>query len=397
MKKNISTQNIHKIRIIYILKSLAQKAGLDRVIADKINYLVGLGYNISLVTYEQGQHPLSYHIHPSVKHYDLDTRFFALAKHPLFIRLYYFLKMKKDFRMKFRQIVRDTQPDIIITTTYSLKIAKELLKEKKNAKILIESHINYDSVLRQNDYNGMLKYFFKLYDKRNIKTLQKFDMLIALTNCDAEQWKKSGINTKIIPNPVTDYPEIIEPNKSDFNRILAVGRLNHQKGFDKLIEAFSLISNEHPSWHIDIFGHGELQEELQIFINNKGLNNNITINPPKEDIYNEYLSSSFYVLSSSFEGLPLVLIEAMSCALPCVSFDCPYGPSEIIADGIDGLLVKNGDVKDLAQKMDWMITHPKERNEMALTARKNAERYKIDNIMRKWISLFTSLISSNSN
>jgi glycosyltransferase involved in cell wall biosynthesis len=196
---------------------------------------------------------------------------------------------------------------------------------------------------------------------------------------------------------VTDYPEIIEPNKSDFNRILAVGRLNHQKGFDKLIEAFSLISNEHPSWHIDIFGHGELQEELQIFINNKGLNNNITINPPKEDIYNEYLSSSFYVLSSSFEGLPLVLIEAMSCALPCVSFDCPYGPSEIIADGIDGLLVKNGDVKDLAQKMDWMITHPKERNEMALTARKNAERYKIDNIMRKWISLFTSLISSNSN
>ena len=87
----------------------------------------------------------------------------------------------------------------------------------------------------------------------------------------------------------------------------------------------------------------------------------------------------------------------MSCALPCVSFDCPYGPSEIIADGIDGLLVRNGDVKDLALKMDWMITHPKERNEMALTARKNAERYKIDNIMRKWISLFTSLISSNSN
>ena len=393
----MDTQDYQNIRIIYVLKSLAQKAGLDRVIADKINYLARLGYEINLVTYEQGQHPLSYDIHPSVKHFDLDTRFFALAKYPLLLRLYHFIKMKKTFRMRLRKIVRDTEPSIIITTTYSLKIAKELLKEKRNAKTIIESHINFDSVLRQNDYhNFVLKSLFKLYDKINLNALNKYDVLVALTNSDASQWKNLGINVCIIPNPVTLYPKMTDTIKPEYNRILAVGRLNHQKGFDKLISAFSLISNDHPLWHIDIYGHGELREELQKDIIKRGLENRIIINPPKEDIYHEYFNSDFYVLSSSFEGLPLVLIEAMSCALPCVSFDCPYGPSEIITDGIDGLLVRNGNVEELAQKMAWMITHPEERKEMAKKARKNAEKYKIDNIMKQWHMLFNTLIPSIS-
>lgn len=390
----MGTHNHHNIRIVYVLKSLAQKAGLDRVIADKINYLVSLGYDITLVTYEQGQHPLSYALPPSVNHFDLDTRFFALAKYPLLFRVYHFIKMKRLFRIRFRKIVNNTNPSIIITTTYSLKIAKELLKEKRDARTIIESHINYDSVLRQNDYkNSILNFLFKYYDRINLNSLTKFDMLVALTNCDAAQWKKSDINVCIIPNPVTLYPKNVDNNKPEFKRILAVGRLNHQKGFDKLIKAFSLISNDHPLWHIDIFGHGELQDELQNDIINSGLENRIIINPPTENIYQEYFNSDFYVLSSSFEGLPLVLIEAMSCALPCVSFDCPYGPNEIITDGVDGLLVMKENVEELAQKIDWMITHPKERNEMAKKARENSQKYEISNIMIKWQSLFDALIT----
>ena len=105
------------MNIIYILKSFAQLAGTERVVADKINYLAQKGYGITLITYEQGAHPLSYPLHPTVKHIDLDTRFFTLYKHSLFTRFIYYLKLKNTFRKKLGNIVRQQKPDYIITNS----------------------------------------------------------------------------------------------------------------------------------------------------------------------------------------------------------------------------------------------------------------------------------------
>ena len=378
------------MKIIYILKSFAQLAGTERVMADKINYLAQKGYSITLITYEQGVHPLAYKLHPTVKHIDLETRFFTLQKHSLLTRSFYYIKLKRLFRKKLQGIVNEQKPDYIVTTTYSLKVAKDILRAKYNAKTIMESHINHDSLIKHYEFKkkDINRYFFLVYDKINKNTLKKYDLFVSLTEKDATQWRMSGIKTKVIPNPVTNYPKEINTNKKSNNRIIAVGRLNHQKGFDKLIEAFSLISSKYPEWRIDIYGQGELERELNSQIIPKRLEGRVVINQPTKDIYIEYLNSDFLVLSSNFEGFGLVLIEAMACGIPVVSFDCPYGPNEIITDMKDGILVKNGNVNQLSEKMEWMITHKVERTEMGIQARVSAKKYEIKYIMSIWEELF---------
>lgn len=380
------------MKIIYILKSFAQLAGTERVVADKINYLAQNGYIITLVTYEQGNHPLAYTLFHNVKHIDLNTRFFTLYKYPLFARSIYYFKLLRIFRKRLQKTVNEQKPDYIITTTYSLKVAKDILRVKGNARTIMESHISHDSVIRHHDFkkNSLSRFIFKLYDKRNLRILREFDHFITLTKEDSIQWNKCGIWTKVIPNPVTKYPEDIPPKKICRNRIIAAGRLNHQKGFDKLIDAFSLISPKYPNWRIDIFGQGELERELSSQIISKGLEGRITIHQPTMNIYKEYLQSDFYVLSSKFEGFGLVLIEAMSCGIPVVSFDCPYGPKEIVTDSQEGFLVENGNVGQLAEKMEWMINHEEERTIMGEQARITAKKYEINRIMIEWEKLFTN-------
>ena len=169
---------------------------------------------------------------------------------------------------------------------------------------------------------------------------------------------------------------------------MCVGRLNDQKRIDRLVTAFSMIADKYPNWHVDVFGEGDKKDALQEQIDSSHLQDRFILHEPTKTIYDEYTKSQFLVLSSAYEGRPLVLIEAMACGLPCVSFDCPSGPAEIIDDGVTGLLAANGNVVDLAAKMEWMITHEKERKEMGEKAYIAASIYKPSNIMEEWERLY---------
>jgi len=122
-----------------------------------------------------------------------------------------------------------------------------------------------------------------------------------------------------------------------------------------------------------------------------GLENTINIMPFSHNIYEEYLKSSIFVLSSRYEGFGLVLIEAMSCGLPCVAFDCPHGPSDIIRDKEDGLIVENGNVEALANAICWMIEHNDERKAMGQRAKQDIARYDIDTVMDIWNKFFSDI------
>ena len=181
--------------------------------------------------------------------------------------------------------------------------------------------------------------------------------------------------------------------KKKEGRIICVGRLTPQKRFDRLIDAFSLIAVRYPDWHITIFGEGEDKEKLQnqIVVNNLG--DRIFLTPPTKDIYLHYMSSQFLVLSSDFEGFGLVITEAMACGIPVVATNCPFGPSEIIDDGKSGLLAKM-DVKDLAEKMEWMMTHDEDRRLMGANAHQAAARFRKETIMPQWEEAYLSVIKS---
>jgi glycosyltransferase involved in cell wall biosynthesis len=110
-----------------------------------------------------------------------------------------------------------------------------------------------------------------------------------------------------------------------------------------------------------------------------------------KDVYSEYLKSQFFVLSSDSEGFGLVLIEAMSCGIPVVSTNCPYGPAEIVEDGVTGLLTKLAP-DDMAEKMEWMINHAEQRNEMGLKARETVKRYQAETVMTEWEQAYLSVL-----
>lgn len=377
------------MKILYLIKSFAAKAGTERVMSDKMNWLSERGYEITLVTYEQGTHPFAFPLNSSIKHYDLDTRFFELAKYNIVKRLFRYSVLKRHFKKNLQSIMNVVKPDIFVSTTYSLPLFDVLLQIESSSKRIIESHVACCTVKKAENYRSsfLLHSIFKLYDKWMLDHIRRFDGLVTLTENDANEWAKYSNNVCTIPNPVTFIPEELAP-VGDAHRIICVGRLHEQKGFDLLIEAFSLIADKCSEWSVDIYGDGDEKQTLNNLIVSHNLEGRVTINSSTGNIYREYLNSSFFVLSSRYEGFGLVLLEAMSCGLPCISFDCPYGPGDIIEDGCNGFLVDNGNVQKMADKILWMIQNRDSRIEMGKRAKRSIMCYERNEIMKKWISFF---------
>ena len=380
------------MKILYLIKSFAAKAGTERVMSDKMNWLSEKGCEITLVTYEQGTHPFAFPLNSSIKHYDLDTRFFELAKFNIVKRLFRYYVLRRRFRQNLQSVMNVVKPDIFVSTTYSLHLFDVLLQIKSSSKRIIESHVACFTVKKTEEYRSIFLLYsvFKLYDKWMLDHIRRFDGIVSLTQNDSNEWAMYSNNVYTIPNPVTFIPERFAP-VGDTHRIICVGRLHEQKGFDLLIEAFSLIADKCPEWVVDIYGNGDEKQTLNDLIASHNLEGRVIINSSTNDIYKEYLNSSFFVLSSRYEGFGLVLLEAMSCGLPCISFDCPYGPDEIIEDGVNGFLVSTFDVREMANRILWMIENNEKRVEMGRAAKNSVARYEKNIVLQKWMKLFDSL------
>lgn len=171
-------------------------------------------------------------------------------------------------------------------------------------------------------------------------------------------------------------------------QIVAVGRLVEQKGYDRLIAAWNLIALQLPDWKLQIYGEGELYDELLEMVESYKLLDSVEINAPVRDIHLVYQSSAILVMSSRYEGLSMVLIEAMNYGLPVIAFSSPCGPKDIISDGIDGFLVPDGDIHLLAEKILLLAQNKKLRIQMGKSALIKAQVFSFDKIMKEWEKLF---------
>lgn len=378
------------MKIVYILDSLAIVGGVERIITGKMNWLADVaGYDVTLITASQGQHAYPYRLSERVRHIDIDARFHLQYRYRQPMRLYVRWQTGRRFRSKLAEQIRLIDPDIIISTVhYKADVACGL---KCRAVKIVESH-TARSFTGSNDGVRRGRIMQWLHDLEHARYLRRIergaDMVVALTEGDAEEWSAAR-RVCVIPNMCMEQPAA--SGRPREKRVIGVGRLIYQKGFDMLVEAWRAVNAFHPDWRLDIFGSGPDAGSLRRQISGCGLDGSITIHEPTAEIAAEYARSSLMVLSSRYEGFGLVLIEAMLQGTPCVSFACPYGPSDIIRDREDGLLVENGNAGKLAEALCYMIEHGDERAEYGRRAMANARRYAPEAVMPQWTRLFSGL------
>lgn len=368
-------------------------AGMERIFTTRMNFLVtNTDFSVAFMTYEQGNIEFPFKLSKEIKYYNCNASIAKREQYSFKTWIPKFLGTKRIFKRNLDAVLKKQDPDIILCTTYSFDILDTIISCCKNIdkKIIIESHVEASTVLMssKNKYNKYLYYFSLLFDHYILKQINKADCITTLTNNDALFFQKYNKNIVVIPNILTIQP--IKVKDYNAKKLIAAGRYTYQKGFDLLIKAWSIVIQQHNDWILTFWGNGDFSEYKHL-AQELEIESSIIFNHATNDIAKEFADSSIFVLSSRFEGFGLVLTEAMSCGLPCVAFDCPYGPSEIIQNNIDGILVKNQDINQLASKICYLIENAQKRKELGEQAAINVQRYSADNVMKRWINLLNNL------
>lgn len=377
------------MKIYYIYTAIVTKGGADRVIVEKANWLAEHGHEIAIVTDTQlGREP-AFPLSPKVRLIDLAIDFSKEYGHSFSVRIWMYYKLMHQYRKKMKALLIQDRPDIIIST---LGRDISFITKIKDGSIKIgEAHTTKHFIRNFHlleDKNILFKYLTKYFRWNMDRQVSKLDALVVLTNQDKEDWGHL-LPVYVIPNSYPFYPET--PSTCENKQAIIVGRYNSAKGYNYLIDAWRDVYKKYPDWIINIFGSGEYEDKVRKQINDYGLQDVIIMNDPTDNIMEEYLKSSIYVMSSVFEGFAMVLLEAMACGLPCVSFDCPYGPRNVITDREDGFLVDYLNSKALADSICKLIENEDLRKRMGKNGRNNVLRYSRESIMPQWISLFESI------
>ena len=374
------------MHILYIYAEISIKGGTDKILVEKANYLVCHGYDVTIVTESQMGKPLSFKLEDKVCHIDIGLDFGKQYSQGTFKRFLTYSFLMYKYKRRLKRVVSEQRPDIIITAMgRSLSL---LSKIDYNCVKIGEAHTTKKHLrsLHLMEQRGWLFSLLAKYLRwKMCRNASKLDALVLLTPNDSEDWK-SVVKTFVIPNPISFFP--IEGAALDNKQVIMVGRYNDAKGYDYLIPAWEIVHQRHPDWIIQVYGSGELHDDVVRWVKDRCLEKSIILNDPIDDIMPKYLESSICVLSSRYEGFSLVILESMGCGVPVVSFDCPYGPRNIIKNGEDGLLIDYLNVNALADGICCLIENERLRKKMGRNARVNVQRFSKECIMGQWEDLF---------
>jgi glycosyltransferase involved in cell wall biosynthesis len=378
------------MKIFYIYTALTTKGGADRVVIEKANWFARQGHDVAVVTDSQMGRIPPFQLFYKVRLIDLSIDFGKEYGHSFIVRSFIYFKLMRVYRKMLKDLLMEERPDIVVTT---LGRDIDFLTKIRDGSIKVgEAHttkMNIRNFHLLESRNFFLKILTKYFRWSMDCQINKLNALVVLTEQQINDWP-SSVPKYAIPNALPFYPESISTCEN--KRAIIVGRYTEAKGYDYMIEAWRIVHQKHPDWTIHTYAMGEEEERVRAKIQSYGLQDTIIMNPPTDDIMSEYLNSSICVVSSVFEGFSMVLIEAMACGLPCVSFDCPYGPRNIINDGEDGYLVEYLNTEALADSICKLIEDKELRNEMGRKGRTNVLRFSREKVMQQWVTLFDSLL-----
>ena len=372
--------------ILYCLAGTFNSGGMERIVIDKANWFVSNGHNVVIVTTEQNNRPNFFPIDERVRRIDLNIMYSETNKDNVVKKFFRRNKKNRLHKRYLKNVLNVEKPDVVISTCGNELFFLPDIKDGSKK----EAEIHFSRWFRiQFNRNGIWKLIDKYLTRYDKIRLSKFDAFVCLTEEDKRNWGNLD-NLYVIPN-------FIEPVSNTLASLtqkcfIAVGRLSYQKGYDRMIEAWRIVNKEYSDWKLEIYGGGELYDDLCAMINGYGLSKSIIINRPVSNIHDKYLTSSGLLLSSHYEGLPMVLLEAMSCGLPVVSFNCQCGPADVIENGINGFLVEDGDVSVFADCIKQLIENEKMRSDMGLNAYEISRRFNKEVVMNCWLRLLLGLV-----
>lgn len=385
------------MKLLYCIPALHNSGGMERVLTTKLNYLSKIkDLEIIVVTTEQMNKPYFFEINNSVNFIHLDINFNEIFNNDIISKYIQFNLKIKNYRAKLKKIIEDNNIDICISLCG--KEIEFLAELDVPCKKIAEIHftINYRNLFSksQNKTNLFWRTLGNIRTKQLINSISKFDKFIVLTKQDEKQLNFPNVACIYNPNSFDKECGISELNNK---QVISIGSLIDVKGYDMLIKAWKLVFIKHPDWQLNIFGEGENRKKLEILIQENKLDENIHLRGQTLNVISEYKQSSIYVMSSLYEGLPMVLIEAMSFGIPIVSFDCECGPREIISDGIDGFLVQQNNIIELANKICLLIEKKQLRKEMGISAFEKSKKFSQEIIMPQWLELFDEVLNNDSD
>lgn len=373
------------MKIIYCIAGTCHSGGMERVLANKANYLTGHGYEVVIVTTDQQGLPPFFPLAEQIRCIDLGINYEENNGKSFANKLLHYPLKQYRHKKRLAAILKQEKPDI--TVSMFCNDAGFITRINDGSKKVLEIHFSKFKRLQYNR-KGLWRLADLWRSKQDEKTVRRFDKFVVLTEEDKGYWGNLP-NITVIPNAntfATSQTAALENKK-----VIAVGRYTHQKGLERLIEAWHILSPEFPDWKLDIIGDGEERDKLQHLIRFYHLEEQVTLASPTKSIDKVYLDASVLAMSSRYEGLPMVLLEAQAFGLPIVSFACKCGPKDIVADGETGFLVEENDIEGLAWQLAKVMKDKNLRKQMGRKAKEATLRYAEDAVMAKWTALFDSL------
>ncbi len=364
--------------------------GVERVLTLKANYFAEhFGYDITIILTEGKDKPLFYPLSDSVKVINLDINFEELWHCSFIKKVFIYLKKQRQYKKLLTSELMQLRPDITISLLRrEINFLNGIMDGSKKIGELHINRANYRS-FDDREANILKRLFAKSWSRNLLNHLKKLDRLVVLTEKDKETWVELD-NVTVIPDPLPFTP--FSTTQLNEKRVVAVARYSYEKGIDLLLKAWSEFEKLNKEWRLDVYGDGDRGEYEQI-INELHIDRSrCCLHGRTDNVEDVYCKSSIFVLTSRFEGFGMVIVEAMACGLPVISFDCPWGPQSIIHNNEDGLLVPNGNIDMLTKSIIQLIKDEDEFRRMSLNAKLNSERFRIDPIAEEWKQLFENVM-----
>jgi glycosyltransferase involved in cell wall biosynthesis len=381
-----------KLKIVYVTPALYMAGGVERVLTLKANYFAEhFGYDITIILTEGKNKPLFYPLSDKIKVVNLNIGFEELWTCSFLKKILVYLKKQRQYKKALTNELMRLRPDITISL---LRREINFINDIKDGSRKVgELHINRANYRNYETENvSLIKKMFARFWSANLVThLKKLDKLVVLTEKDREAWGELD-NVISIPNPLPFVPQ--KRSTLDNKRVVAIARYSYEKGIDLLLKAWAETEKGCTEWRLDVFGDGDTEPYERLIDSLEIDRTRCALHGRTNNVEQEYVNSSLYVLSSRYEGFGMVMIEAMACGLPVVSFDCPWGPRSIISNGVDGLLSENGSTKDLSACILKVMKDSNLHKLMSKNAIANVKRFGIEIVAQQWRQLFCELCTS---